>query len=229
MLATHFNVVAYSRNPNRTCPHNITKVTEEEACAADVLIICVAISALENVLKHISPLLGKNTLVMDTCSVKVHPANTMLETLPETVEILATHPMFGPDSGKNGLTGLPLVYCPLRISEKTNTTWKNNFRRMGLKLVEMSPAQHDREAAYTQGVTHFIGRILGQLNLEPSQIATMGYQKLTDIVSQTCNDPWQLFVDLQQYNPYTVEMREKLRYATENMIDKFNSIEAKYG
>ena len=38
----------------------------------------------------------------------------------------------------------------------------------------------------------------------------MGYNKLLEIVEQTCNDPWQLFLDLQRYNPHTREMRARL-------------------
>ncbi len=74
----------------------------------------------------------------------------------------------------------------------------------------MTPRQHDREAAFTQGITHFVGRVLDDLNLEESSMATLGYRKLLEIREQTCNDPWQLFLDLQRLNPYTEEMRQSL-------------------
>jgi len=74
----------------------------------------------------------------------------------------------------------------------------------------MDPGEHDREAALTQGLTHYLGRVLAQLELRPSRIASLGYQKLLEIIEQTCNDSWQLFFDLQQYNPYTRDMRNRL-------------------
>ena len=40
---------------------------------------------------------------------------------------------------------------------------------MGLVIQEMTTHEHDREAAYTQGITHFIGRTLNELNLHPSR------------------------------------------------------------
>lgn len=217
-------VIGWSRNESRQTPEGVSRVTEEEVLKADVIVLCVAISAIEDVLHNISSRIKPGALVMDTCSVKVHPARMMMDILPQDVQILATHPMFGPDSGKNGVEGLPLVFSPLRMDKELTDLWRGNFNSMGLKVVEISPEQHDKEAAYSQGITHFIGRVLGELNLAPSPIGTTGYNELLDIVRQTCNDPWRLFVDLQQYNPYTARMRKDLHQAINVMLEKFDSI-----
>ena len=87
----------------------------------------------------------------------------------------------------------------------------------------MSPDEHDRRAAYTQGVTHLVGRILADLGLESSPIATLGYRRLLEIVEQTCHDSWQLFLDLQRYNPYTAEMRHKLRGSIEGVMRRLET------
>jgi prephenate dehydrogenase len=87
----------------------------------------------------------------------------------------------------------------------------------------MTPDQHDREAAFTQGVTHYIGRILADLNLHHSEIGTLGYSKLLEIIEQTCNDPWQLFVDLQRFNPHTREMRGRLAQAIQHIMDSLDT------
>ena len=228
-LARRFDVAAFSRNPGRPHPESVRRVDRDELLRSDVLVLCVAISALEDVLAEIAPVLAPGTLVMDTCSVKVHPARAMLRILPDHVNILATHPMFGPDSGRDGLLGLPLVFAPLRMDKNSIDLWRGEFQAMGLDVVEMTPEDHDREAARTQGITHFVGRVLGELNLRPSPVATAGYRHLLDIVSQTCNDPWQLFVDLQRCNPYTAPMRGELRRAVTGMLEKFDSIEAVNG
>jgi prephenate dehydrogenase len=223
-LVSRFTVVGWSRDPERPTPPGVSRVSEDEVLGADVLVLCVAISAIESVLKKIAGRLRPGSLVMDTCSVKVHPSTAMMRLLPPDVEILATHPMFGPDSGKDGLKGLPFVFCPLRISGERADYWRSEFSSMGLRVVEMTPDEHDREAAYSQGITHFIGRVLGELKLNESSIGTTGYRDLLDIVHQTCNDPWRLFVDLQQFNPYTIPMREDLHKAINTMLRKFDSI-----
>ncbi len=225
-LAERFDVVAWSRNPDRPCPPRVKRVSEDDVLSVDALVLCVAISALEDVLVRIAPRLKESTLVMDTCSVKVYPAQVMLKCLPQGIPLLATHPMFGPDSGKNGLDGLPIAFCPLRMEDGAGDFWYSTFQSMGLRVIRISPEEHDREAAYTQGIAHFVGRVLGELNLTSSRIATAGYQSLLDIVTQTCNDPWKLFLDLQKYNPYTSRMRKDLQSAIDGMMKQFNSIEA---
>ena len=40
------------------------------------------------------------------------------------------------------------------------------------------------------------------------------------IVDQTCNDPLQLFYDLQRFNPYAKEMRLSLQVAIEKILNR---------
>jgi prephenate dehydrogenase len=47
-----------------------------------------------------APALRPGQLIIDTCSVKERPLEWMLEELPDHVQIVGTHPLFGPDSGQ---------------------------------------------------------------------------------------------------------------------------------
>jgi prephenate dehydrogenase len=210
LLSRYATVKAFSRNPETPVPEGVRRVNEEQLCDQPVIILCVAISALPEVLQRMAGRLRPGTLVMDTCSVKSMPTRWMEEILPPEVKILATHPMFGPDSARRGLEGLPLVLHPVRLDRRELEQWRLFFQGMGLSVQLMEPELHDRQAAFTQGLTHYLGRVLAELELEPSRIASLGYRKLLEIIEQTCNDSWQLFYDLQQYNPYTREMRERL-------------------
>lgn len=221
LLARDFPVKAYNRSPDRPTPPGVERVGLDGLSHSDTIFLCVAISAVEEVVSELAPRLPDGVIVADTCSVKVHPVRVMNTRLPETVQVLATHPMFGPDSAVNGVAGLPLIYWPERISDKEAESWVSWFGRIGLNTMKMSPQEHDHEAAYTQGITHFIGRVLDDLSVRPSPIGTVGYQKILDVVQQTCNDPEQLFLDLQRYNPYTPEMRGKLKAALERVLAQF--------
>ena len=192
-------VIAYSRSPHEM-PEGVRRADEEEVLNAPVLFFCVTISAFENVLKNVGNRIGRDTVVMDTCSVKILPSEWMKRYIPSDRTIIATHPMFGPDSGRNGKL-------------------KSFFCSMGLDVLEMSAEKHDEEAAYSQGVTHFVGRVLNQMGMKPTPIATQGYRNLMTIVEQTCNDPLQLFYDLQRYNPYAKEMRLSLQVAIEKVLN----------
>jgi prephenate dehydrogenase len=210
LLSRYAEVKAYSRNPERPTPPGIRRVDEEQLYDQPVIILCVAISGLPEVLQRMAEKLKPGTLVMDTCSVKSMPARWMEEMLPTEVKILATHPMFGPDSARQGLEGLPMILHPVRLEREELEQWQFFFRSIGLSVQLMEPELHDRQAAFTQGLTHYLGRVLAELELESSQIASLGYRKLLEIIEQTCNDSWQLFFDLQQFNPYTREMRDRL-------------------
>ena len=58
----------------------------------------------------------RGKLIVDVLSVKVHAKTEMLKILPEDCDIICTHPMFGPESGKYGWQGLTFLYDKVRIS-----------------------------------------------------------------------------------------------------------------
>jgi prephenate dehydrogenase len=220
VLAKHFEVFSYSRNQKRETPAGVQRVSEDELLRIPTLFLCTAISAFEEVVQRIAAKLQPGSLLIDTCSVKTHPVRIMERYAPPNVDILATHPMFGPDSAQQGMSGLPMVLCPVRLKDERLSFWSDFFRSIGLRVLTMSPEEHDRDAAFTQGITHYVGRVLADLGLEESKIATLGYKKLLEIKEQTCNDPWQLFLDLQRFNPYTKEMRDRLHSALLRILDK---------
>jgi len=200
-------VLGYSRNRKDDLPAGVQQVSEDELLQADVLFFCVSISSFEDVIKAVAPRLKPGMTVFDTCSVKMYPVKVMKSSLPHGISVIASHPMFGPDSGRESVQGLPMVMHPVSVSQSDFSYWRGIFREYGMEVIEMSPEEHDHQAAYSQGVTHFIGRVLQGIHLQKSLIGTVGYHKLLEIVEQTCNDPLQLFYDLQRYNPYTSEMR----------------------
>ena len=48
-------------------------------------------------------------------------------------------------------------------------------------------------------------------------INTFGFNELLGVIEQTCNDSWDLFKDLQRFNPYTNTM-------IDNLVDKIEKI-----
>ena len=91
--------------------------------------------------------------------------------------------------------------------------------------MEMSPDQHDQMAAKTQGVTHFLGRMLKEYGIQKTSIDTQGFLDLLDLVEQTCNDTWELYTDLQLYNPYTEDMINQLKLATESLDNRLKEVQ----
>ncbi len=213
LLAADFPVVAYDRDQAGQPSGDIPLVSLADLCTqAGVIFLCVPINqlavAVANLLPHIRP----GTTIIDTCSVKVYPADVLHTAFAgrEDVAVLCAHPMFGPDSAGESVAGHALVLWPLLRAGEAFRHWQDYFGRKKVRVVQMSPEEHDLTAAFSQGVTHYLGRVLGAMDLQPTPIGTTGYNRLLSIIQQTVNDSWELFCDLQHYNPYTPEMRLRL-------------------
>lgn len=179
-----------------------------EVCKKDIIIPCVPISKFESTLDKIKNLLKENSLVADVCSVKEYPVEVMKRLLPEKIEILATHPMFGPDSAAETVKGRKIVLCKVRISKDKYKKIKRYLEKKSLVVIESTPEKHDREIAKTLILTHFIGRSLMDFGAKNLDMDTEGYKRLMNIMEMVKNDTEQLFEDINRYNKYSGEIRK---------------------
>ena len=174
-----------------------------------IVFIAVPIRSFEITIKSISKYNLYNTTIIDVCSVKIYPVKIMEKYLPNHVGIIASHPHFGPDS-YSPFRELKTTLYPIRDSYKRYDEVKDFFERSSIRVVKLSPDEHDSMAALSQGITHFIGRVLNEAGVVSTQINTLGFNDLLGVIEQTCNDSWDLFKDLQKYNPYTDKMIDNL-------------------
>jgi len=164
--------------------------------SVDVLFVAASILSFEKVLRALPAPLLEKALVVDVLSVKAHAKQTMLAVLPPTADVLCTHPMFGPDSGRHGWQGLPCVYDQVRVADYHRAARALAlFEDEGCQMVKLSCERHDALAAASQFVTHLTGRLLSKLQLQPSPIATQGFKALLQLVDNTCRDSFDLFYE----------------------------------
>ncbi|KAJ6700713.1 AROGENATE DEHYDROGENASE-RELATED [Salix koriyanagi] len=187
----------------------------------EVVILCTSILSTEKVLQTLPfQRLKRSTLFVDVLSVKEFAKTILLKYLPAEFDILCTHPMFGPESGKNSWNGLPFVYDKVRIGNEEDRISRAErfldvFAKEGCRMVEMTCAEHDRHAAGSQFVTHTMGRVLERFGLESSPINTKGYDTLLDLVEVTAGDSFELYYGLFMYNKNAMEQLERLDMAFE--------------
>lgn len=192
----------------------------KNCCQADLLFLCVPISSLENCLETIKPLLNEKTTVIDVCTVKMYSEELMSRILG-TQRMIASHPMFGPESTKQGtdFIGLSLVShnlsAPAFIYEVFTQFWDN----LGVQIIELTPEEHDRFAAYSINYNHLVGRIGERIGLRSTPIDTKGFKVVYEAMHYVTHDTWQLFRDMQVFNPFASEMRKKVLKAVHD-IDK---------
>ena len=185
----------------------------EAAAAAEVVILAVPISKMEGVLSRVAPYLTPGSLLLDVCSVKEMPLAWMLQAAPASVELIGTHPMFGPDSAADSLQGRKIVLCPVRVQDARLTRVRGYLASKGLQVIETTAVEHDRQIAVSLALTHVIGRALGRMGARPQEIDTEGYQRLLRILEVVEHDTWQLFEDMNRFNPHAAETRQRFMQA----------------
>ena len=227
ILRDDFDVRIHDSDP-KLCAEAIARdfgsVQLPDALRAEVIFYCVPISMFEATIRehaaHFKDLEGTRTLI-DMLSVKLHPRGVFDRYLPPTYQAMLAHPMFGPDSvAAAGLAGQTMVLDRYLMAPAAFDDWRQYFENKGLVVVSMNADEHDRLAAASQGVTHFVGRTLERFGFAGTAIDTLGTRKLHEIAAQVSNDTWQLFVDLQTYNPYTRAMRVRLSGAQDAVFDR---------
>lgn len=198
-----------------------TKIAKDvsEVYQNKIIFFAVPISSFEKVILDHKKYF-KDHLLIDLLSVKIHPAKIFKKYLTAETKALLTHPMFGPDSSKSGFIGLSIVIDKFRATSLQYQFWKEYFKSKGLQTIEMSYENHDKMAAKSQGLTHFIGRLLQSYPLKETSIDSPATKKLLEVTKQTNNDSWQLFEDLQHYNPYTKHMRIRLGKTYDQIYNK---------
>jgi arogenate dehydrogenase (NADP+) len=132
-FASHGTVIATSRSDYTDLARGMgveyIPLSDPESFFAkdlDVIVLATSIVSFEGTVQSLLPSLrsyiadstkggGRGPLIVDVLSVKDYPRKILLDLLPRECDILCTHPMFGPDSGKNGWHGLNFVYERTRI------------------------------------------------------------------------------------------------------------------
>jgi len=206
LLSKGFEVDVYDKKQINNS--DVNEVSLKDALKNETIFIAVPIRDFESLIHEIKNDIRGNKTVIDVCSVKVFPKNVMTQNLSAEIDIIATHPLFGPDSLKD--SGSVMTMESVRDSYGRFEFWKNYFDSQSITIEEISAEEHDMMAARSQGLTHFVGRVIDDFGTDQTRIDTEGYKALHKLVNQTCNDSWELFEDIQSYNPYTQKMVSEL-------------------
>ncbi|WP_409018938.1 prephenate dehydrogenase/arogenate dehydrogenase family protein [Brevundimonas vesicularis] len=207
-LAAHFDVRAF--DPAMTGDDGFaTRVDLAGAAGCPVVILAVPVGVLEHTLVEIAPMLSAGALVIDVGSVKVKPAEAMQRLLPDHVRIVGTHPLFGPQSARDGLTGLRIAVCEVRGARDARRTAAWCRLRLGLKVFNVTPEDHDREAATVQGLTHLIAKVLLNMEPLPTRMTTASFERVMQGVDMVRHDSPAVYQAIERDNPFAARVRER--------------------
>ncbi len=208
-LARHFAVVAHDP------AHDGASLAEAAACP--VVVLAVPLAALPDVARAIAPALLPGALVVDVCSVKSAPIALLDAILPEHADIVGTHPLFGPQSGRDGIAGLPVAVCPARRGRRRRLVARFLSETLALDAVVLGAEEHDRQMATVQGLTHLLARIVLEMGVGDTRLATPTFRHLLRMVDTVRHDSEALFRTILDSNPHAAAMRARFREAADTV------------
>lgn len=168
---------------------------------AEIVLLSVPIDSTGRVIERVGPFVAAGSLLMDVTSVKREPVAMMVRCTREEVEVLGTHPLFGPSA--RSLHGMPVIFVPVRTGPRYEQI-TDLFLRAGAKLEILSAAEHDALMAVIQGLPHFVlfsfGITLKELGLDVDRARhVMGpmYAVVLDFVGRLLHQDPRLYAEIQ--------------------------------
>lgn len=190
-----------------------------QIAACNIIVIAVPVQKFESVLRELAPRLQSGSLVLDVASVKIKPSDLMQEILPSHVDIVGTHPLFGPQSGKNGIEGLNIVVTNIR-GKRSACVVDFLEKKLKLKVHQATPEEHDKELAYVQGLTHLLAKVVVAMDLPKFRFTTKTYDYMDQMVEMIRYDSEDLFRAIERENPFSSEAKKAFFSAARNLEDK---------
>lgn len=224
VLKDHFDVLVSDPAPEaaaRALALGVGFGSIEAAAGREIVVVAVPVVSMRALFAAIAPHLAPGALVVDVGSVKVLPAQWMVELLPTHVDIVATHPLFGPQSARSGLAGQRFVVCQVRSDRHERVA--EFGRTLGLAVTIATPEEHDEEMAYVQALTHLIGRSLVNLGIPDERLATQSYQHLLELCGLIGADSFELFTAIQTQNPFAPRVVNAFVREAESLLEQVGS------
>ena len=131
---------------------NYVESNVELANISDILVISVPIQHTEDVIREVAPFMKEGSVMIDVTSVKEGPSKTMAETLPENVEYIPTHPVFGPRT--TDLNNQVIVLTADRKGEWYDRVY-GYLKSKNMRIIETTAEKHDYMMSIVQVLTHF--------------------------------------------------------------------------
>ena len=192
--------VEYSRD-------NVSSVRD-----ADVVVVTVPIAVTAKTIMEVAPHMREGSLLMDLTSVKEWPCSLMAEHAKPGVEVVGTHPIFGPRVGS--IDGQVFVLTPVR-GVRWLTWFKGLLMRHNARVVESTPQEHDEVMAVVQGLTHFmyisVGKTFQDMGFDVKrsrQFASPVYDLMLDMIGRIIGQDPNLYAEIQMQNPRVLAVHE---------------------
>lgn len=207
-LAPHCRLLAFDPMPRDACGIPVTFSDLPTVARSDVVVLAVPVSCIADVIRAMRPHLRPGTVVIDVGSVKIQPVRVMLAELPDDVEVIGCHPLFGPQSAKGGVAGHRIAWCPVR-GRSAGRIAAFLRRTLRLDVIRTTPDAHDRQMAVVQGLTHLIAKVLVGMEPLPTRMATKSFDLILQATDMVRHDAPAVYEAIERANPHAAAVRQQ--------------------
>ncbi len=186
-----------------------------DAARSDMVFISVPIAETERVAVETASLMSERSLISDISSVKSGVSDRIAARIPDNLEYVSLHPLFGPDA--DHLYDQNIIVVPYRVSER----WKRLERVLTgahARVYSMTAIRHDQEMAYAQGLHHFamitLGVCLDRVGAYPATSAL----RETEARIEKLLAGWETIQGIQRMNPFVPALRQKFVETSQKMM-----------
>ncbi|MDQ3158600.1 MAG: prephenate dehydrogenase [bacterium] len=190
-------------------------VSLDTIAKADVIVLATPFDSIEGLLKKLKPIISKETLLVDVTSVKTKVEKVFAKVLPEHKNVLLTHPLFGPQSTKDGLFGQTFVVTK-QAGDRANEVMKW-VKAQGMIIEKMTGDEHDIVMAEVHALTFFIGRGLSDIGIKDQPLKTPSFESVLRLIFLDKSHSQDLFETIEKQNPYAKQKRRQFLDALTNI------------
>ena len=194
---------------------------------SDILVISVPIQYTSEVIREVAPFMKSGSLMVDVTSIKEEPSKAMAEALPDTVEYIPTHPVFGPRT-----TRLDNQVIVLTADKKGKWYPKvyDYLASKNMRIIETTAENHDFMMSIVQVLTHFsfisTASAIEKLSVDLSETEDYEspiYNLMIDMIARIVSQNPYLTYNIQSRNNYGPKIRNTLTDAVIELRDVINS------
>lgn len=182
-----------------------------EVCLSkDYIFLTIPIGRMATFLQENALKINAGSVLVDCASVKEPVIDWFAKYLPEEIYYAASHPLFGPDSARDGLEGHIIALIPGRIPYRNYQMLVHLFSDlMNLTVLNLTPQEHDKLMAYNLSLVHHLGRTFHNMQIFKLPLMMSSLKNLNQISQIVMNDSQELFEDFYRYNAYSEEISIK--------------------
>lgn len=161
------------------------------ASESDILILAAPVGVIADNLKKLGSFLKKGAVVFDLGSTKEKLEKTARKFIPGHASFVGCHPFCG--SEQNGVEQAKASlyrdsFCFITSSNKASLLVEKIWKRLGSRVVRISPEEHDKLACAVSHLPHLIAFSLVNFTTDKHlAFSSSGFKDLTRIASSSGN------------------------------------------